>query len=58
MTLIVPLILALVVVVLAANSLRRKGRLTATAYRVWVTAAALVCLALAALIFFPRSTAP
>jgi hypothetical protein len=55
MTLIVPLILAFLVVVLAANSLRRKGRLSATTYRIWVAAAALVCLTVAALIFFPRS---
>jgi hypothetical protein len=55
MTLILPLVIALAIVVIAGGSLRRRGHWSATTYRVWVTAAALVCLAVAALIFLPRS---
>jgi hypothetical protein len=58
MTLIVPLLLAFAVIVIAGGSLRRKGRWSARTYYAWVTVAALVCLAVAALIFLPRSTAP
>ena len=56
MTLLVPLLLAFAVVVVAGNSLRRKGQWSTGMYLAWLAVAALVCLAVAALLFFPRAT--
>ena len=55
MTLLVPLVLALVVVVVAGNSLRRKGRWSQRTYVLWVIAASALCLVTAALAFYPRA---
>lgn len=56
MTLLVPLLLAFAVVVISGNSLRRKGRWTTRAYVLWVIGAAIVCVVIAALLFYPRRT--
>jgi hypothetical protein len=56
MTLLVPLLLAFAVVVLAGNSLRRKGHWSTGMYLAWLAVAALLCLAVAALVFFPRAS--
>jgi hypothetical protein len=56
MTLLIPLLLAFAVVVVAGNSLRRKGHWSTGMYVAWLAVAALACLAIAALLFFPRAT--
>jgi hypothetical protein len=56
MTLLVPLLLAFAVVVLAGNSLRRKGHWSTGMYVAWLAVAALLCLVVAGLLFFPRAT--
>ena len=58
MTLLIPLLLAFGVVVVAGNSLRRKGHWSTGMYLAWLAVAALTCLAVAGLLFFPRNTSP
>ena len=55
MTLIVPVLLALLVVAIAGNSLRRKGHWSTGVFVAWMAVSALLCLALAALVFLPRA---
>lgn len=58
MTLLVPLLLAFAVVVLAGNSLRRKGHWSTGMFVGWLLICALLTLAVAALLFLPRAAGP
>jgi hypothetical protein len=55
MTLVVPVLLAFLVIAIAGSSLRRKGQWSTGVYVAWLAVSALLCLALAALVFLPRA---
>ena len=58
MTLLIPLLLALAVVILSGNALRRRRAWSRQTYLLWVAGGCLLAIAAAALVFFPRRALP